>query len=144
MLKNLAQRIVSDNKTGMMWDRDEWLIITGSASTTERRRQSDTSLSVARNIAFPMWQCAARFRLSSNSSVAVGMSSVNQKILIKRKQEKPQKLFFTMTRCVRRIRGLPSGDDNSSVGAIHCSINSLSERARDGWLTERCSERWSL
>lgn len=43
-----------------------------------------------------------------------------------------EKLNFTRTRCVRRIRGLPSGDDISSVGATHCSINSLSERASDG------------
>jgi hypothetical protein len=54
-------------------------------------------------------------------------------------------IFFTITRCVRRIWGLPSGDDISFVGMTHCSINSLSERASEGWLTERCSdERWSL
>lgn len=37
--------------------------------------------------------------------------------------------IFTKTR--RCIRGLPSTDE-SSGGAIHCSMNSLSERASDG------------
>lgn len=39
----------------------------------------------------------------------------------------------------RCIRGLPSTDE-SSGGAIHCSMNSLSERASDGWLADRCSD----
>ena len=48
---------------------------------------------------------------------------------------------LTKTLCALCICGLTSGD---SIGAIHCSINSLSERASDGWLTDLCSERWSL
>jgi len=50
-----------------------------------------------------------------------------------RQQNEPRnQLQLTITRCVRRIVGLASGEDISSTGAIHCSMNSLSERANDG------------
>lgn len=52
-------------------------LITGSASTIERRRQSDTSLFSAPNTVFPMIQCAESFRLRLSLLDAAGMLSVN-------------------------------------------------------------------
>lgn len=66
-----------------------------------------------------------------------------RKIMKTMNSEDMKNHLFTITRCARLICGLASGDDISSTGATHCSMNSLSDRASEGWLIDRCSdERW--